>query len=296
MTMPDSWLQAIAQPALSVTSPFTLRLTLARLIRSSQSAGAAIQTGLRADTPATAFLAGYQCAMRFIDPALEPEQWGAFCVSEKGLGSLSNMQTTYDRETSLITGVKSHAMLARSVIDWFYVVARDSASGDLVCVRCRRGAQGTEAGPDPVNQAFVPEVPHNSVSFGQVRADDAFLVDDAHNSLNKPFRFHEDYLCALAIGGWMLRQVVNRETEAVRHLAATLSDAKALYPARASGYSAELMTMFDALAAAITGAAKFLAGEAALQWQRDRVLLVMGEKARAVLRLRLFPDISDSES
>ena len=287
MNIAESWLQSLQQPVLSVASPFTLRLTLARLIRSSGAAEAAILGGLRSDSPATAFLCGYQCAMRFIDPALEPEQWGAFCVSEKGLTSLSRMDTLYDRANGTLSGLKSHAMLARSVTDWFYIVARDKDSGDLVCVRVPRSADGLEPGPDPVGQSFVPELPHNSLKLSNVAAASGYFVADAHNQLNKPFRYHEDVLAALALSGWMVRQLGGHDHSHASALLALMSAMSGLYSGTDSGYSATTLAMFDQCMALLQDAAGELTGEAAAQWQRDRVLLVMGEKARSVIRSRL---------
>jgi len=280
--VPESWQQAVLQPALSVSSPFTLRLTLARLIRSLPPAEAALMAGFRAENPATAFLSGYQCAMRFIDAQLEAEHWAAFCVSETGLESLSRMATVFDHETGTVDGVKSHAMLANSVIDWFYIVARDSSSGDLVCVRAPRDTDGLEAGPDPVSQPFVPEVPHNSLSLCNIPVDERYLVSDAHNALNKPFRYHEDYLCALSMAGWLMRA-----TGKMGSIGPEVQRALGAYDPQALGYTRDSMAVFDDLIQTMTLASSGLSGDNVKWWKRDRVILMMGEKARAVIRSRL---------
>ena len=138
MICPESWQQALKQPPLSVSTPFTLRLNLARLLRTETRPSAAFISGLRSDSPSTAFLAGYQIAMRFIDPALEPEQWAAFCINEKGVTSTREFTTRLDSNT--LSGRKGYVLMAGSNIDWLYVAA-NSIDG-LVCVRVTPATSG----------------------------------------------------------------------------------------------------------------------------------------------------------
>jgi len=97
MMWPEGWMITLKQPELSLQkSPFTLRLTYGRLLRSVGPASAAFSSGLRSDTPSTAYFCGYQAAIRFVNPLLEAEQSGETCVSEKGVKSLSSRTIRVD--------------------------------------------------------------------------------------------------------------------------------------------------------------------------------------------------------
>jgi len=295
MSLPPDWLAALEQPQLSVTSPYTLRLSLARLLRTEDRARVALLAGLRADTPGTAFLAAYQVAMRFVDPDLAPEQWAAFCVSEKGVRSLSSMATTLTQDT--LNGLKSHALLAGHGVDWLYVVARhsmpDSASDPsgrsdkdaaLTCVRVAPSRDGIELIASSGRQPFVPDVPHAAVRFQSVVIDPGYRVDEAHPRLNRPFRYHEDMLVLIALSGWVIRQLPAASVNP--QLQASLAQVIADYRPESLGYDLADLDNFEQLAAQLVQASTALSGAAAQQWQRDKTLLMMGQPAREVLRQR----------
>lgn len=307
MSLPPDWLAALEQPQLSVTSPYTLRLSLARLLRTEDPARVALLAGLRADTPGTAFLAAYQVAMRFVDPDLAPEQWAAFCVSEKGLRSLSSMATTLNHDT--LNGLKSHALLAGHGVDWLYVVARLSVpvsdavpvSGSesdpgsqsdkaaaLSCVRVAPSNDGIELIASSGRQPFVPDVPHAAVCFQSVAIDPGYRVDEAHPRLNRPFRYHEDMLVLIALSGWVIRQLPAASVNP--QLQASLAQVVADYRPESLGYDLADLDNFEQLAAQLVQVSTALSGAAAQQWQRDKTLLMMGQPAREALRQRFSAD------
>ena len=277
--LPELWVRALEMPAFSVTTPYTLRINLARLLRTASPAEAAIIAGLRSDLPASAFLSAYQIAMRAVDPSLPPEQWACLCVSEKGLRSLSEMETCI--EGGAVSGRKSHAMLAMDGIDWLYVIARSSSG--LICQRVSSKAEGVSPHPAKPGQPVIPELPHHVVDFIASPVDAAYRVDDAHQRINKPFRYHEDVMTLLAFAGWVIRVAeVNTHRQRLVECMQVLAGG---YSAAAVGYDKSQLEAFDALLdelMQIATPAKFQQ-----TWHRDRQLLLMGQKARDIIRSRL---------
>lgn len=283
MSLPEHWQQALKLPLLSVSTPFTLRLNLARLLRTESRASAAFISGLRSDSLSTAFLAGYQIAMRFIDPKLEPEQWAAFCMNEKGITSLRDM-TTWLGQGSL-SGRKSYVIMAGDNIDWLYVVA-NSTEG-LVCVRIAPSSTGAKVSASSSAATLLVDIPHGSLSMQDVRLTDDFYRDDAHEQLNKPFRYHEDVLCGLAFAGWMYRALDKHNAAGREELLQSVMPMITAYDNRANGYSLETLDLFEKLEQALEFAGAYLSESARSIWQRDKNILVMGQKARTIIRGRL---------
>ncbi|SIS84565.1 hypothetical protein SAMN05421686_105137 [Thalassolituus maritimus] len=277
--LPELWVRALEMPALSVTTPYTLRINLARLLRTASPAEAAIIAGLRSDIPASAFLSAYQIAMRAVDPALPPEQWACLCVSEKGLRSLSEMETSI--EAGAVSGRKSHAMLAMDGIDWLYVIAR-STSG-LICQRVSAKAEGVSPHPAKPGQPVIPELPHHVVDFTASPVDSAYLAEDAHQCINKPFRYHEDVMVLLAFAGWVLR--VSEAHPGHQRLIECMRALADGYRISAAGYDKSQLDAFDALIEELLQIS--LPEKLQQTWHRDRQLLLMGKKARDIIRSRL---------
>lgn len=283
--MPDIWAQALNSSQLSLTMPETLRTNLAALLETCDPAEAAVVSGLRSDLPACAFLAGYQVAMRAVDPCLSPEHWACLCVSEKGLRSLSEMSTSIDNE--MLSGKKSHAMLADGGMDWFYVIARDQP--DIVCRRVKANERGISILPPDPNQPVVPELPHHALALTEVSVDSSYRCDDAHNRVNKPFRYHEDVMTILALSGWCLRMVGNVSQQS--NLVDVMQAMARGYRRSADGYSLDQLDAFDTLAEELTNTAQELPEGMAELWQRDRRLLMMGQKARSSIRQKLSSSV-----
>ena len=279
--LPELWVRALEMPALSVTTPYTLRINLARLLRTASPAEAAIIAGLRSDIPASAFLSAYQIAMRAVDPALPPEQWACLCVSEKGLRSLSEMETCI--EAGAVSGRKSHAMLASDGIDWLYVIARSSSG--LICQRVSSNAEGVSPQPAKPGQPVIPELPHHVVDFANSPVDAAFLAENAHEKINKPFRYHEDVMALLAFSGWVLR--VSEANINHQKLIECMQALACGYCASATGYDRSQLDAFDALIEELMQFSSHLSGKYQETWRRDRQLLLMGQKARDIIRSRL---------
>ena len=284
MICPESWQQALKQPPLSVSTPFTLRLNLARLLRTETRPSAAFISGLRSDRPSTAFLAGYQIAMRFIDPALEPEQWAAFCINEKGVTSTREFTTRLDSNT--LSGRKGYVLMAGSNIDWLYVAA-NSIDG-LVCVRVTPATSGVSVVSSSKPQPFLVDIPHGSLLMKDTAVTDTYFKTKVHEELNKPFRFHEDVLCLLAFAGWVCRALGDVSAGDCVELQQGVTPLMNAYSNDALSYSLTTLDLFEALERVLDEVSNNLPDSARRIWLRDRAILSLGQKARAIIRSRLL--------
>ena len=284
MICPESWQQALKQPPLSVSTPFTLRLNLARLLRTETRPSAAFISGLRSDSPSTAFLAGYQIAMRFIDPALEPEQWAAFCINEKGVTSTREFTTRLDSNT--LSGRKGYVLMAGSNIDWLYVAA-NSVDG-LVCVRITPATSGVSVVASSKPQPFLVDIPHGSLLMKDTTVTDTYFKTKVHEELNKPFRFHEDVLCLLAFAGWVCRALGDVSAGDCVELQQGVTPLMNAYSNDALSYSLTTLDLFEALERVLDEVSNNLPDSARRIWLRDRAILSLGQKARAIIRSRLL--------
>lgn len=284
MICPESWQQALKQPPLSVSTPFTLRLNLARLLRTETRPSAAFISGLRSDSPSTAFLAGYQIAMRFIDPALEPEQWAAFCINEKGVTSTREFTTRLDSNT--LSGRKGYVLMAGSNIDWLYVAA-NSIDG-LVCVRVTPATSGVSVVSSSKPQPFLVDIPHGSLLMKDTAVTDTYFKTKVHEELNKPFRFHEDVLCLLAFAGWVCRALGDVSAGDCVELQQGVTPLMNAYSNDALSYSLTTLDLFEALERVLDEVSNNLPDSARRIWLRDRAILSLGQKARAIIRSRLL--------
>ena len=284
MICPESWQQALKQPPLSVSTPFTLRLNLARLLRTETRPSAAFISGLRSDSPSTAFLAGYQIAMRFIDPALEPEQWAAFCINEKGVTSTREFTTRLDSNT--LSGRKGYVLMAGSNIDWLYVAA-NSIDG-LVCVRVTPATSGVSVVASSKPQPFLVDIPHGSLLMKDTTVTDTYFKTKVHEELNKPFRFHEDVLCLLAFAGWVCRALGDVSARDCVELQQGVTPLMNAYSNDALSYSLTTLDLFEALERVLDEVSNNLPDSARRIWLRDRAILSLGQKARAIIRSRLL--------
>ncbi|WP_430460107.1 hypothetical protein ACQUQU_12910 [Thalassolituus sp. LLYu03] len=233
-------------------------------------------------TPGTAFFFGYQCAMRCVDPALRPDQWAAFCVSEKGVKSLRDMSTVYAAESGL-SGVKSHAMLAGRGLDTCYVIARAADDpGQLVCVVATPDSSGVQIHDSGKPQPFMTDLPHLALSFADTPA--RFFCADANERLNKPFRCWEDVHGVLALAAWVASWLPAEQALPMRQQADVLAKAFAV---DTSGYRLPVLNAVEALFALTDELSASLPTEQKALWQRDRMLMVFTQALRAKIREKL---------
>lgn len=244
----------------------------------------ALACGVRADSLSLAFLWGYQAAMRRVDAAMPPQALSAWCVSESGLSSLRAMTTEFDPVTKTVTGRKSHVMLiAQQQLDWLYVLARLRDTESLVAVKVSASAKGIAVLPSQKVQPFVTQVPHAAVTFASTPVASDFYVDNAHAMLNRPFRFWEDCYVSLAFVGWFWRRLPLSARavleQSVTPWLAHLAKADQAYDALHLRHST---TVFEQLNVLVSN----LPNDAEQQWHQDKMLLLLGERARVALRAR----------
>lgn len=256
----------------------TVRPVLQQLLLQYDPLNVAWLGGYRSATPGTAFFFAYQAAMRCIDPALEPDAIAAFVISERGMKSLSAMATCMNPDGSL-SGAKSHAMLADKGLNQLYVVARQE--DDLICCRVDRTAPGVAVVPTAKSQPFMPDLPHSPLIFDHAPAD--LFCRDAHQQLNKPFRYWEDVHGLLAMTSWMCARLPQHAAE----LVAQASELAALYVADRRAYSLAALDKFEALLGTLEMVAAELPVAASKMWQRDKMLLVFTQPLRQRIRHRL---------
>lgn len=220
----------------------------------------AIDGGFAADRLGWAFAAGYQAALRALEPSLPPDALAALCVTEAGGNRprdvLSRFEPAADGGWHL-SGAKRWTTLGpRGSL--LLVVGRLATGPDgdadarpaLRVARVPVPSPGLRIEPMP-DTAFVPEVPHARVVLDGVRVPAAALLPgDGYTRVVKPFRTLEDLHVTAAVLAWLLRE------------------------ARARGWPADLreritatLTALAALAAGpMTTPAAHVALEGALQW------------------------------
>ncbi len=256
----------------------TVRPLLQRLLIESDTLNVAWQGGYQSATPGTAFFFAYQAAMRCVDPDLQPDAIAAFVISERGMKSLRTMATCVNADGTL-SGAKSHAMLAKSGLETLYVVAREEEN--ILCYRLSRSAPGISVTDSSKAQPFMPDLPHFPLTFDHAPAD--LFCADAHDRLNKPFRYWEDVHGLLAMTGWMCGQLAQPPQE----LTAGASELAILFRANGSHYSLAALDCFERLFALLESVARMLPPAANQLWQRDRMLLIFTQPLRQKIRSRL---------
>ena len=268
-------------------APAALRTVLAQWLIELDSMNAAHTAGLHSGTPGTAFFCGYQAAMRCLDPALPADIWAAFCISESGMKSLRDMTTCYSPQEG-ISGRKSHVMLAGKGLDTLYVVARSQVQEqtELLCLKVSMQAPGVNCLEAVKPQPFMPDVPHVPVSLSSVVAD-RLVSSDAHNELNRPFRYWEDMHIAVALAGWMSAKLGGNGV--LDEQAMCLRDA---FQQQSREYHLAALDAYEALITQMEMASVGLTGEAASQWQRDRMLLLMAAPLCNKIRANFSSDFS----
>lgn len=241
---------------------------------------AAIEAGRNADRLGTAFLAGYRSAVSALVGRDEP---AALCVTETGPPHPRSIRTRWTDgrvtgEKSFVTGVQG----ARTL----WVAARAGEDGDrvqLVLVPVDVQAPGLTLIPLPPTR-FAPEIGHARVVFQETPSGPPLPGDGWHDAV-KPFRTVEDVHVFAAITGYALRAATERQDLTEDLLAGLmalrqLSQRPPSQPDAHLAFAGVQRSLRPAIEAALDG----LSGEEAVRWQRDRSLLDVASKARALRR------------
>lgn len=155
--------------------------------------------GVTADRVGYAFAAGYQAALRRLDPSLPEDRICCLSVTEEGGGHPRAVQATFTPiagETAYaLSGRKKWATLssAGGVALAVASVGVDSEGRNRLRVaRVDLGAAGVTVIPMPPTP-FVPEITHCRLEFDAVRVEaDEFLAGDGYTDYVRPFRTLED--------------------------------------------------------------------------------------------------------
>jgi len=290
LTSPPSPHEATGDAPLSTWWPRHAALT-----SSFDPIDAAITGGFHADRVGFAFAAGYEAALRRLVPALDPKGIASLAATEAGGGHPAAIATTLAREegadTLVLRGKKTWITLADAA-DTILVVASTHRTEDrnhLVVARVAARAPGvmlTKMPPTP----FVPEIAHAELTLdGAIVAPDDVLPGDGYAAYLKPFRTIEDlhvhgallgYLVAVARrSGWPASTIESLLplVVATSHLARADPRAPAVHVAVA-GLLAAARRAIDEVEPLWSSVGE----EERARWPRDRALLGIAQKARAL--------------
>ena len=172
----------------------------------------AIIGGFDADRVAWAFGAGYQAALRALDPSLANDSIACLCVTETGGNTPRSIAATLtDCDGGYrLSGHKKWTTLGPEGAQ-LLVVARlaEGAQGErarLKVARVNAQAPGVRLATMPATR-FVPELPHAEVHLDAVKVDaNDLLPGDGYALIVKPFRTIEDIHINAAILAYLVRE------------------------------------------------------------------------------------------
>lgn len=171
----------------------------------------ALVGGVTADRVGYAFAAGYQAALRRIDPGLPEDRICCLSVTEEGGGHPRAVKATLTpiagQNAYTLSGRKKWATLS-STGGVALAVASTGTDAEgrnqLRVARVDLGAPGVRviAMPPP---AFVPEIQHCRLEFDGVRVEaDRLLPGDGYTRYVRPFRTLEDTHVGAAVLAYVL--------------------------------------------------------------------------------------------
>ncbi len=279
---------------------------LARTARFSLPIDRAIAGATQVDRLGFAFAGGYAAALQAMVPALPRETLVSFAATEEGGAHPRAIMTTLTRQSDggfVLSGSKKWVTLGPEG-GAVLVVARlgDAPSADRPRLRVARvdaHARGVTITPLAAT-AFVPEIPHASIRFDDVRlASDAVLPGDGYDAYLKPFRTTEDLHVHAALSAWLVsigvramwpRELLARGTAllvSIRALASEPASSPHVHVAL-GGVIEESKALVAAIEPAWSGVDLELRG----RWERDRVLLSVATSARVQRLAKAWETIS----
>lgn len=256
----------------------------------------AVLGGASADRLAWAFAAGYEAALARLLPERNTSLAAALCATEKGGAHPRAIATTF--VDGVLEGEKTFVTLG-SLADELLVLAKagrgESLDGhaELVLVSVARETEGVilrSLGDLP----FVPEIPHAEVRFDAVRGA-VRVPGDGWRDHVRPFRTIEDvHVHAAFLAFWIAGgRRWGWPSAAAEHGAALLVSLAGLSVADPSSPSTHI-----ALAGVIAATRALVTEHDAswasapevdrARWQRDRPLLEVAGKARALRLARAW--------
>jgi acyl-CoA dehydrogenase len=261
----------------------------------------AMLAGFSVDRPAYAFASGYQEALRCLLGAAGPGLGVgklALCATEPGGNHPRSIQTRLepDGDGQVLTGLKTYATLA-SHADGYLVLASEGTDAQglnrLAAVRVPAGRAGVRVEEITGKElAIVPEIPHARVHFDRVRIwPGERLPGDGYERYLKPFRTVEDCHVYAALLAWILQVGRNASwPEAVLEgivlgltAMSAIATADLLRPAMHVAL-AGLLAHTERLLRESESCWDSVEPDTRSRWLRDRALLQVAGKARALRR------------
>lgn len=251
----------------------------------------AFYDGCRADRVAWAFSGGYQWAIRSLLPTyIDNSSVLALCITESGGGHPKQIQATLtpDGDGWRVFGRKQFVSGGLGA-DILLVAVRDGEQPNglpsIKMIVLQADTQGLTFQEMPA-LPMVPEVPHAVIQMEIVPlAADAVLPGDGYTCYIRPFRLYEDLHVQAALLGMVTRkgyvlekpEFVERALACFHGLAGCQLQGEPSAAALAmAGLEPQLSGLLDECIAALPEE-----HEQAM-WQRDRQLLTIAGKARAV--------------
>lgn len=169
----------------------------------------ALAGGVLADRIGYAFAAGYQAALRAMDPELPLDRMACFSVTEEGGGHPRAVQTALSPAGAgyLLNGKKKWATLSSDGGVALVVASTghdEQGRNRLRVLRVPLSSPGVTVVAMPPTH-FSPEVPHRRLEFADVAvSSDQLLPGDGYERYVKPFRTLEDTHVSAAILAYLL--------------------------------------------------------------------------------------------
>lgn len=173
----------------------------------------AVVFGFMADRVAFAFIAGFRAALQHLIPALSPERFAAFCVTEEGGNHPRAIKTRLepgsDQDCGWVLNGKKSFITGAQEADVIFVAASagvdEGGKNRIKLVMLERQLPGIEIQPLPP-LPFIPEIKHGTVVFNKVAmADSDLLPGDGYTRYVKPFRIIEEVYVLASLLGYLLR-------------------------------------------------------------------------------------------
>lgn len=255
---------------------------------------AALAAGLTSDRVGYAFAAGYQAALRQLDPTLPVDRLACLSVTEEGGGHPKAIASTLSLQADgsyRLNGHKRWATLSSSgavALVAASVGADEQGRNRLRVARVDLGAAGVTIEPMPPTE-FVPEVQHGRLHFAEVLVGPLQLLDgDGYEEYVKPFRTLEDLHVGAAVMAYLFgvasRYDWPREVrEELLHLLAAVR-ALALADPKAPAVHVALEGWQRAREGLLERAAlqwDLVAADERARWLRDRPLTMIAGRVRA---------------
>lgn len=260
----------------------------------------AVFGGVLANCFAYAFAAGYCCALQRLIPGLPRDTVACFCITEAGGGHpraiqsrLAHLGAAANQECAFTLNGKKKYITCAAEADLFLVAAsdgiRDDGRNSIRMIKVDAGAPGICIQPMH-DIRLVPEISHASVAFADVPVSGADLLPgDGYTDYIKPFRTVEDLHVSAAVLGYLFKAACtyNWGRDVLESILGCIVPVRSLALSRPDAPAAHIV-MADALKKVkalfqrLDPLWETAGGDAKQAWDRDKALMDIADKARAM--------------